>query len=210
MPVILKMENEDGQRSAAWEVREDEDTLLNSVTLNKADLHALSAITNPGRRLEWLAVRVLLKEFYPTSPAIGYHNNGKPYLVNQPDKISISHSGKMIAIALHPTRNPGIDIEIINARIFKIASRFLNKHENAFLGLKPTVEQLLIVWGAKEVMFKVLEHGGVSFKENFEVKPFTFFATGKLEGLIQTCGNNISVPMEYRRIEDYMLVQTDY
>jgi 4'-phosphopantetheinyl transferase len=210
MPVILKIEHKDGQRTAIWEIKEDEFALTEIASINETDFQIFSQITNPGRRLEWLTVRALLKEFYPSVPTIQYGPNGRPYITNHPDKISISHSGKMVGIVLHPTCNPGIDIEVIQPRIFKIADRFLGETEKEFLGSQTSAQQLTILWGAKEVMFKVYEHGGISFKEDFRIKPFAISTNGKLEGLIIK-GNDIrSIPMEYMQMDNFMLVQTDY
>jgi 4'-phosphopantetheinyl transferase len=218
MPVIYKIERKDGQRTAVWEIMEDESTLLKIAALNKTDLRAFSLITNEGRRLEWLAVRVLLKEFYPANPSIDYHENGKPLLVNpvrtgtdgHTDKISISHSGNMVAIALHSDQSPGIDIEMLHPRIFKIASRFISEMEKRYLGANPSIEQLTVTWGAKEVMFKVYAHGGVTFKSDLNVKPFTLSSKGILEGLIHKDANTILIPMEYMKIGNFILVQTNY
>lgn len=210
MPVILKIEHKDKQRTAVWEVKEDEFALLEIASLNKTDLDAFHLISNPGRRLEWLAVRALVKEFYDVHPSIDYHENGKPRLVNHTDKISISHSGKMVAIALHSNHNPGVDIEMLNPRIYKIANRYLNEAEKAFLGASPSVAQLTIVWGAKEVMFKVYEHGGISFKDDFSIQPFAIADKGLIEGILAKDGKTSVIPMEYIQIGDYMLVQTNY
>lgn len=210
MPAILKIERKDGQRTAVWEVQEDEYTLLEKASLNKSALAAFSLIANPGRRLEWLAVRVLLREFYPAEPpTISYRENGKPLLVDHTDKISISHSGKMVAIVLHSGQNPGIDIERIHPRILKIATRFLGETEKQYLGVAPSAGQLTILWGAKEVMFKVYEHSGISFKNDFKVSPFAFAEKGILEGVVQK-DTPLSIPMEYIKIGDFIMVQTDY
>lgn len=209
MPVILKIAHKNGQRTAVWEVKEDEFSLLETVSLHESDRHTLSLISNPGRRIEWLAVRALLKEFYPSGPTIDYLENGRPILVNHPDKISISHSGNMVAIALHSEQSPGIDIEMIHPRIFKIATRFLNELEKKHLGPHPSAEQLTIIWGAKEVMFKVYELGGISFKNDFSVNPFTISEKGLLDGIIHKTTTTY-IPMEYMKIKDFILVQTDY
>jgi 4'-phosphopantetheinyl transferase len=210
MPVILKIERKDGQRTAVWEIKEDEHTLLEKASLNKTALETFPLTTNPGRRLEWLAVRALLKELYPRGlPTIAYLKNGKPVLIDHTDKISISHSGKMVAIALHSDRNPGIDIEILHPRILKIATRFLGVMEKEYSGTHPTIEQLTIIWGAKEVMFKVYEHGGISFKNDFRIRPFTLSEKGPLEGFIDK-DTIVTIPMEYIKIGNFILVQTDY
>ncbi len=210
MPVILKIEHKDGQRTAAWEIKEDENTLLRAALLTVTDFNIFSLISNPGRRLEWLAVRVLLKEFYHSAPIINYRENGKPGLINHTDKISISHSGKIVGITIHESRNPGIDVEIIHPRIVKIASRYLNEHEKTYLGPSPSIEQLIILWGAKEVLFKVYEQGGISFKDNFRISPFILSSKGSLEGIISTPGDTLTIPMEYMHVGNFILVQTDY
>jgi len=210
MPVILKIEHKDGQRTALWEVTEGEKTLLQIASLSKKELSTFSLITNPGRRIEWLAVRALLRELYPSTLTIDYLENGKPVLVNHIDKISITHSGKMVGIAVHSTQNPGIDIEMVHPRIFKIADRFLSERERVKLGTEPSLEKLTLIWGAKEVMFKVYEHGNVSFKTDFLVKPFSLSAKGLLEGSIHKGDTTIGIPMEYLDLGDFMMVQTNY
>lgn len=210
MPVILKIEHKNGQNTALWEVTEDEYAMLEIASLSKTDFNTFSLIKNPGRRIEWLAVRALLKEFYPSSPAIDYNENGKPLLVNHTDKISISHSGKIVGIVLHPDKGPGIDIEMLHPRIFKIANRFLNESEGKYLGPNPSIAQLTIIWGAKEVMFKVYEHGNISFKSDFMIKPFTLSAKGTLDGIVQKDALSTIIPMEYMQIGDFILVQTNY
>ncbi len=210
MPVILKIEHADGQKTAVWEITEDEFKLLELAKLNKTDSIRLSLISNHGRRLEWLATRALLTQFYTAIPSIDYKENGKPFFNDLKDKISISHSGTMVAIALHSTQTPGIDIEMLNQRIFKIATRFLGDEEKVAIGNNPTVEELTIVWGAKEVLFKIYEHGEVSFKEDLLVKPFKISPRGSFSGIIKKDDKNAHIPMEYMQIGNYMMVHTNY
>ena len=210
MPIIRKIEHKDGQQTAIWEILEDEFTLLEIAGLNEKDKAAFSLLANAGRRLEWLAVRALLKEYYAVCPSISYNELGRPILVGQVENISISHSGKMVAIALHSTKIPGIDIEMQHTRIFKISSRFLSESEKEYLGPTPSVEQLTIVWGAKEVLFKIYEYGGVTFNEELIVSPFELSSSGTLRGSILKDNMIIPVPLEYMQIGDYMMVQTDY
>lgn len=210
MPLILKIEHPDGQRTALWEISETEQTLLEIASPGKAGLNAFSSLTNAGRRMEWLAVRALLKELYSPAPAIAYLENGKPVLQNHSDNISISHSGIMVSIVTHPQKNPGIDIETLRPRIHKIAYRFLGQQEIKYLGTSPSTEQLTIIWGAKEVMYKAYGQSGISFQQDFKISPFELSLEGKLEGFIHK-GNKISViPMEYQKIGDFMLVQTNF
>jgi phosphopantetheinyl transferase len=65
---------------------------------------------------------------------IDYNANGKPFLVNSKEYISISHSRNFIGILKAPF-DVGLDIEEINERITKIKNRFLNEDE-LLLGIK--------------------------------------------------------------------------
>lgn len=210
MPIILRTEHSDGQRTVLWSATEDEQTLLSIASLNKADFDTFSSIVNPGRRVEWLAVRALVKELLPFAPSIQYLGNGKPVLGNHTDNISISHSHGMVGITIHPKKNPGLDIEIIRARVIKITSRFIAEQEKTHLGLNPSAEQITLMWAAKEVMFKVYGQQGISFKNDFEIMPFQVSKEGKLEGHIHKGTDNLTIPMEYKRIGDFVLVQTNY
>jgi 4'-phosphopantetheinyl transferase len=116
----------------------------------------------------------------------------------------------MVAIALHHIQYPGIDIERIHPRIRKIAARFLSEEEKTYLGSSPTLEQLTIVWAAKEVMFKVYEHGGVTFNKELIVKPFDIQSEGILNGLILKDSRIIPLPMKYTLVKGYILVETAY
>jgi len=210
MPVNLKIEYPDGQFTALWEITEDEYSLLQMASLDKAGLDTFSSLKNPGRRLEWLAVRALLKHFYPSVPTIDYLKNGKPILIGHSGKISISHSGRMVGISVHPDKAPGIDVEMLHPRIIKIADRFLAESEKIYVGSVPSVEQLTAIWGAKEVMFKVYGQDNISFKNDFEIKPFVLSLKGKLEGLVHRRNDSMIIPMEYMKVGDFMLVQTAY
>ena len=209
MPVILKIEHQDGQCTALWEITENEQTLLEMASLDDAGLHTFSLLTNEGRRMEWLAVRALLKELHSSASVIGYLENGKPFLLNHSDYISISHSGKMVGIVTHPNKNPGLDIEALRPKIHKIAYRFLGEREIKCLGASPTTEQLTIIWAAKEVLYKVYGQTCISFQRDFEINPFELSPKGKLEGSIHR-DDNLTIPMEYRKIGEFILVQTDY
>ena len=68
--------------------------------------------TAAHRRLEWLAVRVLLYTLSGEEKEIAYHPSGKPYLADDSASISISHTKGYVAVALGlPGREVGVDIE---------------------------------------------------------------------------------------------------
>jgi 4'-phosphopantetheinyl transferase len=210
MAIILKTEGPNGQCVAVWQVTETLETLLGKTTLTPEERKSLSFFKNESRQCEWLAVRALLHELRPNQPTIKYQENGKPYLLDGSEEISISHSGPYIAISLCKGQHPGIDIEHIHEKIKRIAERFLNDKEKAFIHDDIMVEQLCLIWCCKEVLYKIHPEGMLSFKNNLLVSPFSPKHEGTLQGFINKDGSSTEHKLIYKRIGDYMLVYTDF
>src|SRR5690606_11697443 len=90
-------------------------------------------LTNPLKRLEFLAVRVLLKklleEWKLDYPGLRKDNFGKPFLRGMDLHISLSHSYPYVAAILHRNSNVGIDLEQPKAKLLRIAPRVLAADE---------------------------------------------------------------------------------
>ena len=162
--------------SVTWavrEIRESVDELLDM--LKKKDLYSpyLEKISSEHRKKEWLTVRVLLKNMLGEEKEILYTETGKPYLSDNSFQISISHTKGFVAVALHPKKSVGIDIEYISPRIYNIRSRFMNEKEESGLDKNQEQIHLLLHWSAKESVFKALEEQEVDFRESFHINPFS-------------------------------------
>ena len=77
----------------------------------------------------------------------------------------------------------GIDIEKNREKITNIQDKFVNTEYDS-LSDEDLVKQLTVVWGAKESMYKIYPHGGLSFKNHIAINPF-LFADRKSEGRVQ-------------------------
>jgi phosphopantetheinyl transferase len=208
MPVILKFEIPEGQCTAVWKITESLEELLKRTKLTDEEKATLANYKNELRKCEWVAVRTLLQELRPLGPVIKYQQNGRPYLTDNSEEISISHSGQYIAISLGPEKNIGVDIEHIHPKIKKIAERFVNEKEKAFIKEDTLVEQLCILWCAKEVLYKTHPEGMLSFKNNLLVSPFILAENGEMEGTIIKDNHKWIHKLAYKRLNDYMLVYT--
>ena len=172
MPAILKNTYIPGLSTGLWEITESYGELLEKAALNSGEKQTLDSFKNEGRKRQWLAVRAMLGEFINPRPVILYETNGKPYLKDNPIHISISHSGKMAAIALNNNDVPGIDVEEVHPKINKIAARFISDTEHAYLENETLTDQLCVIWAAKEVLYKIHPAGVLSFRENLLISPF--------------------------------------
>lgn len=135
------------------------------------DIALLNGITSNARKAEILATRQLLRKIFGPGATLCHHQNGSPYLHNNPIHISISHCATHIAIATHPTQRIGIDIETWRPTLERVKEKFLSPNEIAIYN---TPELLLQAWTAKEAVYKAAGIAGLPFHDiNLPLNPST-------------------------------------
>lgn len=135
-----------------------------------------------NRKQEWLAVRVLLKTLLNgREKEIAYYPSGRPYLKDGSAHISISHTRGYVAVALHPCREVGMDIEQYGERVRKVAARFVRTDEVPGSLRGDEVYGLLIHWSAKETLFKLIDKEGVDLLRHLRIFPFALQDKGSFE-----------------------------
>ena len=132
-------------------------------------LDELNAFKSESRKIEWLAVRVLLYTLTKEIKPILYHSSGKPYFFNNKGYLSISHTKGYVSVMISQTNEVGIDIEKMGERVHKVAHKFVRDDE--YLPEDPIqkTHALLLIWSAKEVMFKCMNEEAVDFREHMHV-----------------------------------------
>lgn len=184
MPLFNKWK-EEGATWGIWHVTETIEELQACLSPASYDSAELMCLKKPNRQLEYLAVRVLVQELTGLELKIVHNSNGKPFFENFPMSISISHTKGYVAVGLHPSKNVGIDIEQVSDRVLKVSSRFLRPDEFPGLTSLPLEVQIfvhLLVWSAKESMFKVLNSSEVDFIEHLHVSKFALQSSGVFIG----------------------------
>lgn len=131
----------------------------------------ISNMRSQRRIIEWLTTRVLLFELLGDERVIGNQPDGRPFLIDDSYKISISHTKNYGAILLHKHYSVGIDVETISGRVSKVAGKFISEKE--FIDSAQKVIHQLLHWSAKETMFKIMEEGEIDFKKHLHILPFT-------------------------------------
>ena len=204
MPIVYKKEHLSSV-IAVWESTEDSDILIKIAALSADEMALLRNFKSEGRKREFITVRALLKELFPSEKlTINYSKNGKPNLSGNKN-ISISHTKNYVAIMVGEFNHGGIDLETINERIFKLATKFLNEAEIKFTGLNPTIEKLQIIWGAKEVLYKIHEIGDVDFKKHLNVEEFKEAHSGDLYASILKSGYEKRYHVHYETFTPMMI-----
>ena len=92
----------------------------------------------------------LLKKYLPNEETLET-SSGKPYLANGP-YFNISHSGEYAVLAVHPTRDVGVDIERIDDRRIETVKFVLNEVESSITD----TNILFQVWSNKESLVKCM------------------------------------------------------
>jgi phosphopantetheinyl transferase len=162
-----------------WKIDETLDELLAMLPSKDVYLQGMQRFKAEYRRLEWLAVRVLLYTLLGEEKEIAYYPTGKPYLADTSASISISHTKGYVAVVLGmPDKEVGIDIEQYGERVRRVAHKFMREDEEASLFRGTEIWSLLLHWSAKETMFKCMNASDVDFREHMRVLPFPVNESG--------------------------------
>ncbi len=144
---------------------------VSSTNLSQKEQLMLGKISNANRKQEFIQIRALRNKTIGEIE-IDYNEDGKPFLVDSNEFISISHSQNFVGI-LKASFDVGLDIEEINERISKIKNRFLNEEELKLFG--SSIENLTIAWTLKEALFKLNTRSGIDFRKELLIEEKTDF-----------------------------------
>jgi len=155
---------------AVWHIEEPEDFFLAKGLL-------APQVAHPHKRLQHLAGRYLLPFLFADFPLaqILIAETRKPFLEKEDYHFSISHCGDFAAAIVSRNSRVGVDLERVDARILSIGHKFLSHSEKELLqDSNKTIEDLTLIWSAKEAIFKWFGKGGLSFKEHIQLKKILF------------------------------------
>lgn len=207
MPIIYRKIIAPDASIGIWEIKESLNELLIMSGLNEMD-EEKKKFKSPHRKKEQAATLLLCQEMIANSKKLNvdYDENDKPRLKGLKKHISISHTKQFVAVFIHDKNVVGVDIELVLPRIEKISKRFLNDKENKWIEEQNHLEQLYVIWGAKECAFKIYSKGGIDFKKMLEVKKFEYEQNGNT--LVTLKKNNVlcEYPVYWENLNGLMLV----
>ena len=181
MGLYLKKELDNEAVIGVWQITETEEELKELSSTPSDEMEEISFIRSESLRKQRLAVRALLNTLFDEKVYLSHHDNGKPYLENNPVNISITHTDKYVAVILHEEENVGIDIESLDRDFSAVEKKALSEDEIDDLEDEKRNEQLAIYWCAKEAVFKLLSRYNVDFAEQIEIERFRPRGEGELE-----------------------------
>jgi phosphopantetheinyl transferase len=206
MPLFYQQNINATTKMAIWAIEEPlaffESKLLGRVETRKTIMH-------PIKRTQHLAARHLLQELLPEEDlnCIEYAANGKPYFVNANIHFSISHCNGFAACVISEEGSAGIDIELIQDRILKVATKFLHTSElekiNTLQG-EAQLKEISFFWAAKEAMYKMYEKLGIDFSEHLRIEGLTNNKKGIMAGSILSEATALDVQIHYELREHFV------
>lgn len=207
MAIAYRQRIDDDTEFALWKIEEQADDLYKQLQLDEGEKAYVEKLSHSKRYLHWLGTRVLLRKMLSTDEYIDckVDAHGKPYLVNLPYHISLSHSFDYAAVMISKTHKVGIDIEQIKEKVERIANKFMRADELAFINGDKKIEHLYVCWCAKEAVYKCNGQKEVSFADNIFLEPFNFEHHGVLNANLHKNELNLDYTVGYMQYADYMI-----
>ncbi|MCF0173102.1 MAG: 4'-phosphopantetheinyl transferase superfamily protein [Bacteroidales bacterium] len=192
-----------------WEITETEQELMRMCSIPNDELEELSMIGSEARRKEKLAVRALLGEIFDEKVYLGHHDNGRPFLHNSAQEISISHTRRFVAIITHRDESLGIDIESLDRNFDKVQTHVLSEDEIDDLSEREESRnlQLAIIWSAKEAIYKRMSLSNVDYSDQIEIERFSPRDEGTLDAVFtHKDGSELEFELEYMVFDGHVMV----
>jgi len=208
MAIAYRQRVDDDTEFALWKIEEKAEDLYSQLQLDDQEQAYFEHLSNGKRHLHWLGTRVLLRTMLHTDEYIDckVDVHGKPYLVNLPYHISMSHSFDYAAVMISKKGAVGIDIELIKEKVERIAEKFMRPQEMDFIDTdRNRIAQLYVCWCAKEAVYKCYGQKEVSFADNILLEPFSFEGHGVVDAHLHKGTVKNDYQVEYLQYLDYMI-----
>jgi 4'-phosphopantetheinyl transferase len=186
-----------------WKIEESFDELFENTPFTERSKERLLSMKSELHQRGFLSVRHLLKEAGYTDFDLYYTNNGKPHLTDG-KHISITHSFTFSALIISDVE-VGIDIEKNREKIKIIQHKFVNFESGFIHEDDDYIEQLTVIWGAKESLYKIYPHGGLTFKNDIDINSFQI-ADKKTTGYIKVEGWDKNYDIRFEQLNGFTLV----
>ncbi|MDR0830471.1 MAG: 4'-phosphopantetheinyl transferase superfamily protein [Prevotellaceae bacterium] len=206
--LLSKEKLENGAIIALWKIEESVEELLEILHHDNDLLLQIAQFGSEKRKLEYLAVRVLLNAVLNAEKTIEYHPSGAPFLTDKSFNISIAHTGIYVTLILHPKKKVGIDIEKISDKAVRVQHKFLSQKEIDFVENSTEKTHLTLLWCAKEALYKIIDVEIIDFVADLQVSPFQPYIAGTIEAQEFCTQHQREYTLSYKIEPEYCIVWT--
>lgn len=207
MPLYIQQNIEHNLMLAVWHITESKDELKNLIGDDFFE-HNMHEKMEKNSARHYLASRALLaQQFYPNKCHLHKNEFNKPLLeINgAPHYVSITHSHDYAAIIFSKTMEVGIDLELVDRRINRVAHKFMNEIETSYAGDENQITEKTIIWSAKETLYKIYGEKAVDFKMNLFIDFFELKEKGSMQTRIKKDHYENRIQLNYACFDKYVL-----
>ena len=203
MPLFKTIKPNNHTTIFVWKIEESFDALSKDMLLTDRSKNRIQSMKSELHQRGFLSVRHLLKEAGYCDSDLFYNGNGKPHLTDG-KHISITHSFTFSAIAISDNE-VGIDIEKNREKIKIIQHKFVNFERGFIHKDDDYIQQLTVIWGAKESLYKIYPYGGLTFKNDIDIDSFQI-SDKKTTGYIKVKNWDKTYDIGFHQVENFTLV----
>ena len=155
-----------------WRLEEDAPQLL--ALCREAGIPVEDLISLPVKRQrEKAAERLLLCHAFGRPVTLGYTEQGAPFVEDNDVNISISHTQRLVVLAVDPEHIIGVDAEQTDRnQVLRVRDKFLNASEQQFIASDDLAAHI-IAWTAKESIIKAERNSALDWTNGIALDPFT-------------------------------------
>ena len=170
-----------------WRLEEDAPQLL--ALCREAGIPVEDLISLPVKRQrEKAAERLLLCHALGRPVTLGYTEHGAPFVEDNDVNISISHTQRLVVLAVDPEHIIGVDAEQTDReQVIKVRHKFLNASEQQFIAPDDQTAHI-IAWTAKEAVIKAERNSAIDWTDGIVLDPMA--ATADETTLQARCGDH--------------------
>lgn len=197
-----------GTKVLVWRLEEEAPQLLSlcrEAGGNVEDLLELPA----KRQREKAAERLLLCQAFGRPVTLCHDAQGAPFIEGLDVNISITHTPRLVALALDERRVIGLDAEQTDRQqVLRVRDKFLNASERQLIA-PDDLNAHVVAWTAKEAIIKAERNSAIDWTDGITLSPFVIAdAESQAFSFTAQCGN-AGYCMVTRLVRDhYMTIAT--
>lgn len=164
-----------------------------------------------GRELEKRMIESAASVLHP-GETLMKDEFGKPHWHQQNGSLpemNYSHTRDFLFWGEHASKRVGVDIEHEREQLLRIKHKFCTDEELKFC--HDNIQQILLIWTAKEAMYKAYGQKEIDFKEQMKVWNFEHLSnskSGEFNGSLTVDEHITQFDIEFRRKSPYILTWT--
>lgn len=161
-----------GTRVLVWRLDEEASQLLELCRGEGIPVEDLMDLPVKRQR-EKAAERLLLCHALGHPVTLSYTEQGAPSVEGETVNISITHTMRLVAVALNGEAVVGLDAEPTDrAQVLRVRDKFLNAKEKQFINPDDLAAHV-IAWTAKEAIIKAERNSAIDWTDGICLEPFT-------------------------------------